>query len=184
MCGIKQLWPQGFGRQFPGRGSAIRFAGWCGSPGFCVDLALIGEESIHALDHLTAICTLFDRVRSKNLRRAWCRGVDRGRAHRASAGEHGVAVDGHSRIRAAHYQRAGGLPWWRRLMANATLTTLAATDLLVPPLPRTSAPALIVVAPVYVLLPVSTKGTPPIFSIGRRPLSSPRLASRCRGHLH
>jgi hypothetical protein len=75
MCGIKQLWPQGFGRQFPGRGSAIRFAGWCGSPGFCVDLALIGEESIHALDHLTAVCTLFDRVRSKNLRRAWCRGL-------------------------------------------------------------------------------------------------------------
>jgi hypothetical protein len=184
MCGIKQLWPQGFGRQFPGRGSAIRFAGWCGSPGFCVDLALIGEESIHALDHLTAICTLFDRVRSKNLRRAWCRGVDRGRAHRASAGEHGVAVDGHSRIRAAHYQRAGGLPWWRRLMANATLTTLAATDLLVPPLPRTSAPALIVGGAGIRVVAREHQGYPSDLLDRPPAVESPRLASRCRGHLH
>jgi hypothetical protein len=79
------------------------------------------------------------------------------RAHRASAGEHGVAVDGHSRIRAAHYQRAGGLPWWRRLMANAPLTTLAATDLLVPPLPR-------------------NKGAPSDL-LGHRLLSSARLGS-------
>jgi hypothetical protein len=50
-------------------------------------------------------------------------------------------------------------------MANTPLTTLPVMDPLVPPLPRPSAPALIVVAPVYVF----TKVPPPFFSTGRGP---------------